>query len=99
LPGDFATDYLGENGIGARILYEENPPYVDSYSVESRLIFFTIARIGSITPFCVKFSLITESLLSGTILMSFAVGYFGPAFKRTGYDGVINFGRNGKSCK
>ena len=41
LPEDFAIHYLGGRGIGARILYDENPPHIDPYSPENRLIFFT----------------------------------------------------------
>ena len=93
LPDEFIKDYLGGRGIGARILYEENPPHVDPYSSENRLIFFASPIMGTIAPCCVKFSLVTKSPLSGTILMSLAGGFFGPAFKRTGYDGIIITGK------
>jgi aldehyde:ferredoxin oxidoreductase len=93
LPDEFIKDYLGGRGIGARILYEENPPHVDPYSPENRLIFFTTPIMGTTAPCCVKFSLVTKSPLSGTILMSLAGGFFGPAFKRTGYDGIIITGK------
>ncbi len=89
LPEDFATDYLGGRGIGARILYQENPPHVDAFSSDNRLIFFTGPMMGTTAPCCVKFSLVTKSPLSGTILMSLAGGYFGPEFKRAGYDGMV----------
>lgn len=89
LPEDFAIHYLGGRGIGARILYDENPPHIDPYSPENRLIFFTSPLMGTIAPCCVKFSLVTKSPLSGTILMTLAGGYCGPVFKRTGYDGII----------
>lgn len=90
---NFARDYLGGRGIGAKILYDENPPRVDPYSPENRLIFCTSPLMGTIAPCCVKFSLVTKSPLSGTILMTFAGGYFGPELKRTGYDGVVIKGK------
>jgi len=93
LPDEFVKDYLGGRGIGARILYEENPPRVDPYSPENRLILFTGPAMGTIAPCCVKYSLITKSPLSGTILMSLAGGFFGPALKRTGFDGIVISGK------
>jgi len=93
LPDDFAVNYLGGRGIGARILYQENPPHVDPYSPDNRLIFFTGPMMGTTAPCCVKFSLVTKSPLSGTILMTLAGGYFGPEFKRAGYDGIVIQGR------
>jgi len=93
LSDDFIKDYLGGRGIGARILFEENPPHVEPYSPENRLILFTAPTMGTISPCCVKYSLITKSPLSGTILMSLAGGFFGPALKRTGYDGMVIWGK------
>lgn len=93
LPDDFGIYYLGGRGIGARILYDENPPYVDPYSPENRLIFFTTPIMGTTAPCCVKISLVTKSPLSGTILMTLAGGHFGPVFKRTGFDGIIITGK------
>ena len=93
LPDEFIKDYLGGRGVGARILYEENPPRVDPYSPENRFILFTSPIMGTSAPCCVKYSLITKSPISGTILMSLAGGFFGPALKRTGYDGMIIWGR------
>jgi len=93
LPDDLLKDYLGGRGIGARILYEENPPRVDPYSPENRFILFTSPTMGTSAPCCVKLSLVTKSPLSGTILMTLAGGFFGSAFKRTGYDGIIITGK------
>lgn len=93
LPDDFLKYYLGGRGIGGRILYEENPPRIDPYSPENRLLFFASPLMGTTAPCCVKISLITKSPLSVTILMTLAGGFFGPAFKRTGYDGIVITGK------
>ncbi|MBU1209150.1 MAG: aldehyde ferredoxin oxidoreductase family protein [Proteobacteria bacterium] len=93
LPDEFIKDYLGGRGVGARILYEENPPRVDPYSPENRFILFTSPIMGTSAPCCVKYSLITKSPLSGTILMSLAGGFYGPVFKRSGYDGIVISGK------
>ncbi|MDI6752959.1 MAG: aldehyde ferredoxin oxidoreductase family protein [Thermodesulfobacteriota bacterium] len=92
LPDDFIRDYLGGRGIGGRILYGENPPRVDPYSPDNRFILFTSPAMGTIAPCCVKYSLVTKSPLSDTILMSLAGGFFGPTLKRTGYDGLVIWG-------
>jgi hypothetical protein len=45
-----ALKFLGGRGYGAKILYDENPPGVDPYSPENRLVFFTSPLMGTKTP-------------------------------------------------
>ena len=88
-----ALKFLGGRGYGAKILYDENPPGVDPYSPENRLVFFTSPLMGTKTPCCVKCALVTKSPLTQTILMSFSGGHFGPELKLSGYDGIVVVGK------
>jgi len=88
-----AHKFLGGRGYGVKILYDENPPRVDPYAPENRLIFFTSPLMGTKAPCCVKTTLVTKSPLAQTILMTFSGGYFGPELKFTGYDGIVILGK------
>ena len=85
--------FLGGRGYGAKILYDENPPRVDPFAPENRLIFFTSPFLGTNIPCSVKPCVVTKSPLSQTILMSLSGGYFGPELKFTGYDGIVIIGK------
>ena len=86
--------FLGGRGLGAKILFEELPPSTDPFSAENKLLFVAGPRIGTGAPWCVKYTVMTKSPLSETILMSLAGGFFGPALRRSGYDVLIIEGRS-----
>jgi len=88
-----AQRFLGGRGYGVKILYDENPPGVDPFAPENRLIFFTSPFLGTNIPCSVKPCVVTKSPLSQTILMSLSGGYFGPELKFTGYDGIVITGK------
>jgi len=86
--------FLGGRGLGAKILFDELKPLTDPLGVENKLFFLTGPLIGTGAPWCAKYSVVTKSPLSGTILMSLAGGFFGPALRRSGYDGLIIEGKS-----
>lgn len=88
--------FLGGRGLGAKILFDELKPFTDPFSAENKLLFLTGPLIGTGAPWCVKYTVMTKSPLSGTILMSLAGGFFGPGLRRSGYDGLIIEGRSEK---
>ena len=69
--------FIGGRGYGAKILYDENPPGVDPFAPENRLIFFTSPFLGTNIPCSVKPCVVTKSPLTQTILMSLSGGFFG----------------------
>ncbi len=85
--------FLGGRGCGVKILYDENPPGIDPFAPENRLIFFTSPFMGTNIPCSVKPCVVTKSPLSQTVLMSLSGGYFGPELKFTGYDGIVITGK------
>jgi aldehyde:ferredoxin oxidoreductase len=86
--------FLGGRGLGAKILFDELAPHVDALSVENKLLFLTGPLLGTGAPWCVKYTVVTKSPLSETILMSLAGGFFGPNLRFAGYDGLIIEGRS-----
>ena len=86
--------FLGGRGLGAKILFDELKPSTDPFSAENKLLFLAGPLIGTGAPWCVKYTVMTKSPLSETILMSLAGGFFGPALRGSGYDVLIIEGRS-----
>ena len=86
--------FLGGRGLGAKILFDELAPHVDALSAENKLLFLTGPLLGTGAPWCVKYTVVTKSPLSETILMSLAGGFFGPNLRFAGDDGLIIEGRS-----
>lgn len=85
--------FLGGRGLGAKILYDELVPGTDPLSPENKLLFLTSPLLGTGAPSCVKYSVVTKSPLSETVLMSLAGGFFGPELRHAGCDVLIIEGR------
>lgn len=86
--------FLGGRGLGAKILFDELKPATDPLGIENKLLFLAGPLIGTGAPWCVKYTVLTKSPLSETILMSLAGGFFGPGLRRSGYDVLIIEGRS-----
>ena len=78
--------FLGGRGLGVKLLTENLPKGVHPLSKENPLIFSIGPLTASIVPTSGRFSLVTKSPLTGTIFHSNSGGYWGPFFKRCGYD-------------
>ena len=94
LDEEMVKKFLGGRGLGAKILYDENPPGIDPFAPQNRLILFTTPFLGTSVPCSVKPCIVTKSPLSGTILMTLSGGYFGSELKYTGYDGIVIKGKS-----
>ncbi len=85
--------FLGGRGLGAKILFDELKPGTDPFSQDNKLLLLTSPLMGTGAPWCVKYTAMTRSPLTGTILMSLAGGFFGPGLRFAGCDGLILEGR------
>ena len=92
--GSLLMEYLGGRGLGVRILIKEIEPTTPALSPENKLIFATTPLLGTGAPSFVKYSVVTKSPLTGTILMSLAGGFFGSALRKAGLDGLIIEGKS-----
>jgi aldehyde:ferredoxin oxidoreductase len=90
---EWAHDYIGGRGLGAKYLYEELDPNVDPFGLENEIIFATGPMTGTNASCGSRYMVITKSPLSGTITTSNSGGHWGPELKFAGYDMVILTGK------
>ena len=86
--------YLGGKGLGTFLLLRENPPYVDPFSPQNRLI-FTLGPLAD-TPFygSSRYAVFTKSPQTGIYSESYSGGKITLSLSRTGYDAIIIEGKS-----
>lgn len=93
LPVDWAESFLGGNGIGVKILWDEVPPTVDPLSPANKLIVAAGPLCGGPMPNASRLEFIAKSPLTGVYGDANAGGHFGPELKFAGYDLIVFEGR------
>jgi aldehyde:ferredoxin oxidoreductase len=93
LPIEWAENFLGGNGIGTKILWDEVPPQIDPLGPENKLIVATGPLCGGLMPNVSRVEFIAKSPLTGIYGDANAGGHFGPELKYAGYDLIIFEGR------
>ncbi|MBY8985811.1 MAG: aldehyde ferredoxin oxidoreductase family protein [Candidatus Lokiarchaeota archaeon] len=88
------SNYLGGRGLGVKLFTDIIPKGIDPFSKENPLIFSIGPVTASTVPTSGRFSLVTKSPLTNTIFHSNSGGYWGPFFKRCGYDCLIVSGKS-----
>jgi len=96
VPKDDLLKYMGGRGLAAKVLYQENKTKIDAFDPENRLIFMTGPYTGTYGSFTGFYNVTTKSPLTGAILSAHSGGHWGPMLRRTGYDGIVLFGRASK---
>ncbi|OGP73054.1 MAG: aldehyde:ferredoxin oxidoreductase [Deltaproteobacteria bacterium RBG_16_49_23] len=94
IPDSILRSYLGGKGLGSHLLLKENPPHVDPFSPENRLI-FTLGPLAD-TPFygSSRFAVFTKSPQTGIYSESYSGGKITSSMSRTGYDAIIIEGKS-----
>lgn len=95
---DWARDYVGGRGLGARYLLAEVDPQVDPFSPENKLIFATGPLTGTNASCGARYMVVTKGPLTNAITTSNSGGHWGPELKAAGYDMVILEGRAATPC-
>jgi aldehyde:ferredoxin oxidoreductase len=90
---EWAKQFIGGKGLGARYLFEELKPGTDPLSPENILSIWTGPLVGTMTPLTGRYVIVSKSPLTGTFLDSYAGGFFGSELKYAGFDGVIIKGK------
>ena len=90
---EWARQYLGCGGLGARYLYDELAPDIEPLGSENKIILATGPLVGTNAPCCSKYTIVTKSPLSNGFIDSTAGGRFGPEVKYAGYDVIIIEGK------
>jgi aldehyde:ferredoxin oxidoreductase len=82
--------YLGGDGLGARILYDEVPPGVTALEPENKLVFAAGPLVGTKAQSACMHSVITKSPITGfTMTHSHANGFWGARLKFSGFDAIV----------
>jgi len=81
LKEDFAKQYVGGKGFGAKILYEELNPKTDPYEPSNLLIFAAGPANGLVLSGASKLCAVFKSPLTGGWGESQCGGYFAPHLK------------------
>jgi aldehyde:ferredoxin oxidoreductase len=88
-----AEDYLGGNGFGTRLLWDNVGPEVDPLAPQNLLIIAAGPLIGTLVPNACRMEAIAKSPLTGIYGDANAGGFFGPELKFAGWDAVVFTGR------
>ena len=85
--------YLGGKGLGSFLLLKENPPHIDPFSPQNRLI-FTLGPLAD-TPFygSSRYAVFTKSPQTGIYSESYSGGKITLSLSRTGYDAIVIEGK------
>ena len=82
-------DFIGNYGIGARILYSRQKGEVDALGPENTLGLLTGPLTGTPATFGCRYAVVSKSPLTGGWGDANSGGHFGPHLKFSGYDGVF----------
>jgi len=86
---DWTQMFIGGAGLATRYLYDEVPQGVDALGADNKLIFMTGPLTGTASASAARYSVVAKSPLTGIWGHGNSGGSFGPALKRSGYDGII----------
>jgi hypothetical protein len=94
IPESVLRSCLGGKGLGSYLLLKENPPQIDPFSSENRLV-FTLGPLAD-TPFygSSRYAVFTKSPQTGIYSESYSGGKITLSLSRTGYDAIIIEGRS-----
>jgi aldehyde:ferredoxin oxidoreductase len=90
-------NYLGGSGLAARLFIDDAvPPDCDPLGPENNLYIITGPLSGSGFPATPRFSVAAKSPLTGIWGEANSGGFFGPALKFAGWDGIVIRGQSNK---
>ena len=89
LPGEAMPLILGGKGLGAWLLYHEQPSGVAPLSPENQLIFHNGPLTGTTAPTAGRFGCTTRSPATMTYSDTYCGGYWGQMLKYAGYDALV----------
>lgn len=90
---EWARDYIGGRGLGARYLLQEVDPQVEPFSPENKLLVVTGPLTGTNASCGSRYMVVTKGPLTNAITTSNSGGTWGPELKAAGYDMLILEGK------
>jgi len=85
--------YLGGNGLGIKLLYDETEGRIEAFSEENPLVFVPGALNGSKIPMTEKCGFYSKSPLTGIMAEGIFGGSLGEEVKKSGFDAVVIKGK------
>lgn len=85
----WARQTLGGAGLATRYLFDLTKPGIDPLGAENVLIFMTGALTGTPSASASRYSVVAKSPQTNLWGQSNSGGFFGPALKWSGFDGII----------
>ena len=85
----FCEKYIGGNGFGISLLYENAKPKINAFEPENALIFAVGPLAGTMVPTSGKYIVQAKSPLTDFMGESVSSGAWGQALKRAGYDAIV----------
>jgi aldehyde:ferredoxin oxidoreductase len=85
----WARQTLGGAGLATRYLFDLTAPGIDPLGKENVLIFMTGALTGTPSASASRYSVVAKSPQTNLWGQSNSGGFFGPALKWSGFDGII----------
>lgn len=91
----YADLFMGGDGIGMKVMWDEIRPGLHPFDPDNRLIFMTGPLTGTLAPTSGRFEICTKAPGVDPFMptRSGIGGYFGPELKFAGYDGLIIQGK------
>ncbi len=93
---EWARQFIGGSGIGAKFLYEMTDERTNPLGPENPLIFMTGPFTGTSVPLSGRHAVISRSPLTGIFGESDVGGTWGANLKKAGFDGMIITGKSKK---
>lgn len=90
---DWAKEFIGGRGLGARYLTELGDPGLDPFEPANPLIFATGPLTGTNASCGARYMVVTKGPLTNCITTSNSGGHWGPELKFAGYDLLVIAGR------
>ena len=98
LNADWAKEYVGGRGLGAKYLSEEMDPTLDALDPDNKMLFVTGPLTGTNASCGSRYMVVTKGPLTNAITTSNSGGYWGPEIKFAGYDMLILEGKASSPC-
>ena len=96
LPSAWIKNFIGGDGFGAKILFEEVPGGTDPLSEQNKLIIGTGPITGTLWPMSGRTVFISKAALTGIWGESHVGGFMGAELKYAGYDLLVIEGKSEK---
>jgi len=93
---EWARQFIGGSGVGAKFLYEISDERTDPLGPENPLIFMNGPFTGTSVPLSGRHAAVCRSPLTGIFGESDVGGTWGANLKKAGFDGLIVTGRSEK---